>query len=169
MIDLLQGALDGVERVLAWIIAALMLCLVVVVASQLVDRHVITLPMAAPDQYARVMLVWITFIGFALAVKNGLNIRVDLIDQRLPVVVRRALDTLFDLAMIVLSVIVGWNGWRLVVIGADQERLGTVLTEAWPSVALFGSCVLMVLFLVLRIAVRLAGREPPRASALDAE
>ena len=89
MIDLLQGALDGVERVLAWIIAALMLCLVVVVASQLVDRHVITLPMAAPDQYARVMLVWITFIGFALAVKNGLNIRVDLIDQRLPVVVRR--------------------------------------------------------------------------------
>jgi len=53
--------------------------------------------------------------------------------------------------------------------GADQERLGTLLSEAWPSAALFASCILLVLFLVLRIALRFAGRELPRHQPLEVE
>jgi TRAP-type C4-dicarboxylate transport system permease small subunit len=169
MVELLEKALGLLERVLEWLIAALVAMLVVIVASQLVDRHLVTLPMAAPDAYARVILVWLTFVGFSLAVKNGLNIRVDLIDARLPPGARRLLDYAFDLAMLGLAVLIGFHGWRLVVIGRDQERLGTMLSEAWPSAALFGSCVLLVLFLLLRLAVRLSGREPPRHGTVEAE
>lgn len=162
MIDLLGRALGAVERALEWLIAALVIALVVIVASQFVDRHFITLPMAAPDAYARVILVWLTFVGFALAVKNGTNIRVDLIDARLPAKARRVLDYFFDFAMLGLTAIIGYHGWRLVVIGRDQERLGTMLSEAWPSGALFVSCILLSLFLLLRLAVRFSGGEPPR-------
>lgn len=169
MVDFLDRALRLVERVLDWLIALLVIALVVIVASQLVDRHFVTLPMAAPDAYARVILVWLTFVGFALAVKNGLNIRVDLIDARLPPKARRLLDYAFDFAMLGLSVIIGYHGWRLVVIGRDQERLGTMLSEAWPSGALFFSCILLVLFLLLRLAVRFSGREPPRHGTLEVE
>ncbi len=160
MTDLLDRSLRAVERVLEWLIAALVLCLLVIVASQLVDRHFVSLPIAAPDAYARVILVWLTFVGFALAVKGGINVRVDLIDTHLPPVMRRALEYAFDLLMLGLTAIIGWHGWRLVEIGADQERLGTVLSEAWPAAALFGSCILLVLFLVLRIAQRATGRMP---------
>ncbi len=169
MVDFLDSALGLVERALDWLIAALVTGLVVIVASQLVDRHFVTLPMAAPDAYARIILVWLTFVGFALAVKNGLNIRVDLIDARLPPKARRVLDYVFDLAMLGLTAIIGYHGWRLVVIGRDQERLGTVLSEAWPSGALFISCILLVLFLVLRLAVRFSGREPPRHGIAEIE
>jgi TRAP-type C4-dicarboxylate transport system permease small subunit len=165
--DLLDRSLHLVERLLELLIAALVLGLLVIVASQLVDRHFVTLPMAAPDAYARVMLVWLTFVGFALAVKGGLNIRVDLIDEHLPRVVRQVLAYVFDVLMLVLTAIIGWHGWRLIEIGADQERLGTILTEAWPAAALFGSCILLVLFLVLRIAQRATGRMP--ASHVHAE
>lgn len=169
MVDLLDKALHVVERVLEWLIAALVAVLVVIVASQLVDRHFITLPMAAPDAYARVILVWLTFVGFSLAVKNGLNIRVDLIDARLPTKVRRFLEYLFDLIMLGLTLIIGYHGWRVVTIGRDQERLGTMLSEAWPSGALFLSCILLALFLLLRMALRFSGREPPRHGTLEAE
>ncbi|HWA12451.1 MAG TPA: TRAP transporter small permease subunit [Burkholderiales bacterium] len=168
MIDFLERALARLERALEWLVAALVMALVVIVASQLVDRHFITLPMAAPDAYARVILVWLTFVGFSLAVKNGINIRVDLIDARLPRRARRVLDVLFDLAMLGLTVTIGYHGWRLVVIGRDQERLGTMLSEAWPSGALFLSCILLSLFLLLRLAVRLSGREPPRHGLVEA-
>ena len=63
----------------------------------------------------------------------------------------------------------GVNGWRLVVIGQDQERLGTGMSEAWPSAALFVSCIILVLFLVLRIALRFYGRELPRHTPLEVE
>ncbi len=169
MVDFLDKALRLVERVLEWLVAVLVAALLLIVASTFIDRHFITLPMAAPDAYARVILVWLTFIGFALAVKGGINIRVDLIDARLPEKVRRRLDHVFDLMMLGLTVMLGVNGWRLVVIGRDQERLGTGMSEAWPSAALFVSCILLVLFLVLRIALRFSGRELPRHMPLEAE
>jgi TRAP-type C4-dicarboxylate transport system permease small subunit len=169
VVDFLDKALRGVERFLEWLIAVLVMALVVIVASQFVDRHFVSLPMAAPDAYARVILVWLTFIGFALAVKGGLNIRVDLIDSHLPPRVRRLLEYLFDVLMLLLTLVIGFHGWRLIVIGRDQERLGTVLSEAWPSAALFVSCMLLVLFLVLRIALRFTGRELPRHQPLEVE
>ncbi len=169
MVDFLDKALRAVERGLEWLIAALVAALLVIVASTFVDRHFVALPMAAPDSYARVILVWLTFIGFALAVKGGLNIRVDLIDSRLPSKVRRVLEYAFDLVMLGLTVMLGVNGWRLVVIGRDQERLGTMMSEAWPSGALFVSCIVLVLFLVLRIALRFSGRELPRHVPLEVE
>lgn len=169
MVDFLDKALRGVERLLEWLIAVLVMALVVIVASQFVDRHFVSLPMAAPDAYARVILVWLTFIGFALAVKGGLNIRVDLIDAHLPARVRRLLEYLFDVLMLLLTLVIGFHGWRLIVIGRDQERLGTLLSEAWPSAALFASCILLVLFLALRIALRFTGRELPRHQPLEVE
>lgn len=169
MVDFLDKALRLVERALEWLIAVLVAALLLIVASTFIDRHFVTLPMAAPDAYARIILVWLTFIGFALAVKGGLNIRVDLIDARLPERARRVLDYVFDAVMLGLTVILGVNGWRLVVIGRDQERLGTGMSEAWPSAALFVACILLVLFLVLRIALRFSGRELPRHMPLEAE
>ena len=169
MVDFLDKALRGVERVLEWLMAVLVMTLVVIVASQFIDRHFVSLPMAAPDAYARVILVWLTFVGFALAVKRGLNIRVDLIDSHLPPGARRLLEYLFDVLMLLLTLVIAFNGWRLIVIGRDQERLGTVLSEAWPSAALFVSCILLVLFLVLRVALRFTGRELPRHQPLEAE
>ncbi len=169
MVVFLDKALRLVERALEWLIAALVAALLIIVASTFIDRHFVTLPMAAPDAYARVILVWLTFIGFALAVKGGLNIRVDLIDAHLPAKVRQALDYVFDVVMLALTVLLGVHGWRLVVIGRDQERLGTMMSEAWPSAALFVSCILLVLFLVLRIALRFSGRELPRHTPLEVE
>ena len=169
MVDFLDKALGLVERALEWLIAVLVTALLLIVASTFIDRHFVTLPMAAPDAYARIILVWLTFVGFALAVKGGLNIRVDLIDTRLPAKVRRVLDYVFDLIMLGLTVMLGVNGWRLVVIGQDQERLGTGMSEAWPSAALLVACILLVLFLVLRIALRYSGRELPRHVPLEAE
>lgn len=162
MVDFLDKALRLAERALEWLISILVAVLLVIVASTFIDRHFVTLPMAAPDSYARVILVWLTFIGFALAVKNGLNIRVDLIDSRLPAKLRRLFEYVFDLTMLGLTIMLGLNGWRLVMIGLDQQRLGTMMSEAWPSGAFFLTCIILVLFLLLRIALRFYGRELPQ-------
>lgn len=169
MIDLFDRALHVVEKLLEWLIALLVAGLVLIVGSQFVDRHFVTLPIPAPDAYARIMLVWLTFVGFALAVKNGVNIRVDLIDTHLPAKVQLVLEYVFDVTTLVLTVIIGVHGWRLIEIGQGQERLGTVLSEAWPSAALVVSCVLLVLFLVLRIVLRAVGRTLPRHLQIEGD
>ena len=145
-----------------WVIVALMVSLVAIVALQFVDRHFIDTGIAAPDQYARIALVWLTFIGFAIAVRAAVNIRVDLIDAHLPAKVRFVLAMVFDALLLVLLAVLVPGSWRLIEIGKDQELLGTVFTAAVPAAGVLISCVLMLLFVGLRLALRLMGHELPK-------
>ena len=76
-------------------------------------------------------------------------------------------SSVIDLLMLAITVYAAWHAWPLLEVGADQERLGTVLSEAWPTGALVLSSVFLVLFLILRIALRLAGRPVPHAAHME--
>jgi TRAP-type transport system small permease protein len=151
------------DVLIQWMVVALMVSLVVIVALQFIDRHFVDTGIAAPDQYARVTLVWLTFIGFAIAVRAALNVRVDLIDVHLPPKLRRILELAFDALMLVLLGILLPGSWRLIEIGRDQLLLGTFFTAAVPAAGVFIACLLMLVFVGLRLAARLLGRELPGA------
>lgn len=159
MIDILNRVLRVLDFLLEWVVVVLMVSLVAIVALQFVDRHFIDTGIAAPDQYARVALVWLTFIGFAVAVRAAVNIRVDLIDAHLPAKVRFVFEMAFDALLVVLLVVLVPGSWRLIVIGKDQELLGTVFSAAVPAAGVLISFVLMLLFVATRLIVRLMGHE----------
>jgi TRAP-type C4-dicarboxylate transport system permease small subunit len=161
VLQLLSRGLHLLDVLIEWVVVALMVSLVVIVSLQFIDRHFIDTGIAAPDQYARVGLVWLTFIGFAIAVRAALNVRVDLIDAHLPAKIRHILALIFDALMIVLLVVMVPGSWRLIEIGKDQMLLGTVFTAAVPAAGVFITCLLMLLYVGLRLIVRLLGRELP--------
>jgi len=162
MLHVLSRGLRLLDVLIEWVVVALMVALVVIVSLQFIDRHFIDTGIAAPDQYARVALVWLTFIGFAIAVRAALNVRVDLIDAHLPATIRRVLELAFDALMLVLLGILLPGSWRLIEIGSGQLLLGTFLTAAVPAAGAFIACLLMSLFVGLRLIVRLLGRDLPR-------
>jgi TRAP-type transport system small permease protein len=157
----LEGALNLLERLFEWFVALLLIILLAIVSAQLIDRYLVDVPIAAPDQYARIVVVWLTFIGFAAALRAGTNVRVDLIEPRLPPKLRLALETAFDVLLLLLMLVITFNGWRLVEIGADQLLLGTPLSAAVPAAALVVACLIMIPLVALRLALRLSGRELP--------
>jgi TRAP-type transport system small permease protein len=161
MLRAVSRALHLLDVLIEWMLVALMISLVVIVSLQFIDRHFIDTRIAAPDQYARVALVWLTFIGFAIAVRAALNVRVDLIDTHLPPSVRHFLALAFDALMLVLLVILVPGTWRLIEIGKDQMLLGTAFTAAVPAAGVFAACLLMLLFVGLRLTARLLGSELP--------
>jgi TRAP-type C4-dicarboxylate transport system permease small subunit len=163
MLRVLSRGLRALDVLIEWVVVALMVTLVIIVSLQFIDRHFIDTGIAAPDQYARVALVWLTFIGFAIAVRAALNVRVDLIDAHLPATVRRVLELAFDGLMLVLLGILLPGSWRLIEIGNDQLLLGTFLTAAVPAAGVFIACLLMFLFVGLRLIARLLGRALPGA------
>lgn len=161
--------LNATEKLLQWLIAVLMLLLLGIVLAMLVDRHFITLPIAAPDQYARIALVWICFIGFALAVRAGVTIRVDMIDARLPAFWRNALAACFDVILLILVALLLVKSWPVVQIGIDQLLLGTDIPAAVPSASLLVACALMVVILIGRVVRRMRGETFEFSSHHDSE
>lgn len=153
-------ALRWLDRLLAWFVAALVVGLVAIVTSQLIDRHFIDIPIQAPDQYARIGLVWLTFLGFALAIRGNVAVRVDIVDHFLPPAARRWIGVVSDLVLLALLCMLAVKGWAVYEVGAGQLILGTPFTAGLPNAALVVGVVLMILYVALRVIERLRGREP---------
>lgn len=155
MLAVLARTTRLVERVTGWVVAALVLFLVAIVVGQLVDRHAIDVPIHAPDQFARVGIIWLTFLGFALAINDGSAIRVDLIDHWIPERPRRIMAVISDVLLLAMSAFIAVKGWTVVEVGAGQYLLGTPFTAALPNTGLFVGAVLIVVFLAARLCRRL--------------
>lgn len=150
-------ALALIEKLLEWFISILVVILVAILALKLIDRHLFDIPISAPDEYAKIALVWVTFLGFALAVRANVNIRVDLIEPRLPPFAKRTLAILFDLVLLILASVVLVTGWPYTEIAMDKIILGTDLPEAVPNAALIVSMSLIIAFAGRRLIARLRG------------
>ncbi|HBM58910.1 TRAP transporter small permease [Salipiger marinus] len=61
------------------ILAIILFALVAILAAQVVFRYLVGSPLVWSEELARYLLVWCTFIGVSLAVREGRNISVDLL------------------------------------------------------------------------------------------
>ncbi len=152
---LVADALDVAGR---WLVGLALVGLLAIVSLQIIDRHVVDVPIAAPDAYARILLLWIAYVGFALAVRAGMAIRVDLMDHYLPAATRRLLAILFDLLKLAVVALLIVKGWALVDIGFDQVILGTDLSTAVPNAALWVSALMLAVFVTVSLIDGLTGR-----------
>ena len=144
------------DRLADAIVVVGMLGVLGIVTLQMVDRHVIDVPIREPDAYARIGLIWLCFVGFASAARAGQAIRVDLLDNWLGVRIRAGLAVAFDLLILATLVVLLVKGWLLVQVGAGQRILGTELNMAYPNMALVAGCAALFIFVSVRILQRLA-------------
>ncbi len=159
MSGFLRTAERVIDRLWEWSIALMVGILLVVVVLQIVDRHFVDLWKDSPEEYVKIVLIWLTFIGFALAMKNGTEIRVDLADHYLPKGVRRLLYGLFDVLLLWVIGIVVWKSWASVVVGESQVILGTDFSVAVPTWGMLIGVALMFLAVLARLVKRLRRSE----------
>ncbi len=151
-----RRALAITERLFGVALAALVLVLLLLVTGQLVDRHIVDVPIDAPDQYVRIAIIWLTFLGFALAIADRTAIRVDLIDHWISTRTQHLLGAACDLVMLAMAIVIVVKSWRVVEVGGMQYLLGTPYTAALPNTGLFVGALLMVVFLLARVVARFA-------------
>lgn len=125
----LLSLLNRVEPGLAWLVRgvtiAFMAIILIFTLGSASDRYIYDTSFNAHDQIAQLALVWLTFLGFMLAIRARTNIRVDLIDGFLSSRGARARNILGDVVAITLFCIIQWKVWRLVEVGSGQVIMGT--------------------------------------------
>ncbi|MEO5735773.1 MAG: TRAP transporter small permease subunit [Rubrivivax sp.] len=144
------------DRITDAVLIVGMVALLALITLQMVDRHLIDVPIREPDAYARICIIWLCFVGFASAVRAEMAIRVDLLDHWMSEQVRALLQIVFDLLILATVALLLTKGWLLVQIGGDQRILGTALTRAVPNAGLVVGCVALGIFVAVRWLQRLA-------------
>lgn len=159
-LNTLRRVIAGIEVVAAALITLVLGASVVVVLSQFVDRYVVPIWGGVPaEEYVKVGLVWLTFVGFGLAMRSGVEVRVDLVDKHLPARVRNIIYTISDCVLLGMLLVILWKSVRLFQVGTLQTILGTDITVAVPVLGVFLGCVLMAIALLARVLRRSIGVE----------
>lgn len=147
-------ALAGLMR--AGVVVAVALVLATTV-GQVLDRHVFKSGFGAFDQYGRLGLVWMTFLGVAVAFRERANLRIDLADHFLPQRVTRAKNAVLDLAVVGIALLLVWVGWPLLEVGSFQVIMDTPFSYDAVYAALLLALPVLALFVVARLVDQAAG------------
>jgi len=159
----------------AWLvdllIALLILALLVLVTSQFIDRNYITLWSDSPEEYVKICLVWLCFLGFVRAAACGETIRITFLHDLLPPLVQRLLDIALDGLLLVVVIFLASKSWIMIQTAKMQIILGTSLTLDVPVYGMLAGFLLLVPLIAWRLIRALAGRphtqpsHPPLAEA----
>lgn len=112
--------------------------LAAVVNLQIFSRYIFHSPFMWVEEIARLLLIWMTFIGAAALTRQGGDLAVDTFVEMLPPAFRRAARMVRDAVMVVLFLFVATQGRALAEAVRGMPMVATELPTsllAWPLVA----------------------------------
>lgn len=152
-----EANLGRAEELLAM---ALVAALLVVVNLQIFARYLFHAPFIWPEEASRLLLVWMTFIGGAALTRRGADLAVDTFIEMLPRLPKRLVLMLRDAVMVVVFVIICFEGFELAKAVNGMPLVATGLPTAllaWPVII---GAALTSFHCALRLIVEIAD---PRA------
>lgn len=135
---------DLAARVLC---AALFLEMIAVVGFEVVMRYVFAAPTFWSSELARWSMVWVAFLGFALAFRRLDHIRVDFHLTGLTGLRAALLAVARYVVVAVLAIVLLLQGGRLTLAGVHQTSVGLGVSYAWLYGSTVVSAVLILIFL----------------------
>lgn len=146
------------ERLLEWIVIALMAVLAVEVTLGVVYRTM-GASLAWYDEVASILLAWLTFYGSALAAVKRAHIGCPEVVALFPANLRVAARALASVLFIVFFALVGWMGYAILDVLATDHLISLPEVEvAWVQSVIPISAVLIIVaeLLSLPLALRQA-------------
>jgi TRAP-type C4-dicarboxylate transport system permease small subunit len=138
----------ALELLIYYLSAALMLALTGVILYAVVARYFFNASPAWSDEVPRVLFLWSTYIGIALAAKRGQSLKVTFVLERLPPLARLWLEMFMHASIFVMLAFLLWHNIPVIELGRQTKMLATQWPDSvrfWP---LSVGCVLIGLYQV---------------------
>ena len=144
---------DRAARAIEFVLALALIAAVVLNFVNVVGRYCFGWGFIAADELQTYIMVYMAFLGAAVASWRGLHLRMDVLAQRLPAVVQKVLTTIELILILILCSLVTWIALKYVMqmysFGAKSQ---TAQIPMWiPHMAIAAGFGLMVLFSLMRI------------------
>lgn len=108
------------ERVLRTACFLLMLAMVTIIFAQVIARYVLSDSLSWSEEVGRFLFIWMTFLGAALALRNGNHVALDVVVVRLPEKLKKASLVFGYLCMAIFAAVIVYGGYAFVLRGSRQ-------------------------------------------------
>ena len=151
-------------RTAAWIeeaaLAAVFIIMVLSVSWAVFSRYVLASPVAWADLIGRLCFTWVTFLGAAVAVKHGANIRIDFVLELLPARMRLVTEVAGRVLVLMLLFGLVLRGMSFVRATWPQKVPPLDFSYGYFALAVPVSASLMIIHMLAGMTVLTRGRAP---------
>jgi TRAP-type C4-dicarboxylate transport system permease small subunit len=175
---MLQGDRRGGGKSVAWfvlvrvpelLLALLVAVLVVFLTLAVVGRYLFDIGIAWSDELARMLFVWVVFLGFAVGIRHRGNIGVELLVDRLSPPKRRWVVALQDLMVLAFSIFFAWQAVITFKFSLLQRLPVMQVTIGWLYAAVVVASLMMVGYAAANLVDSLRGEAGAHADAAGAD
>jgi TRAP-type C4-dicarboxylate transport system permease small subunit len=106
----------GMKHAVEALLAAMLLAMCILTFGNVLLRYGFNSGIASSDEIARLLLVWLTFIGAVLAMYEGTHIGVDMLVRRVPLPMKKFFFGLSNALILLCCVILFKGSWSQVMI-----------------------------------------------------
>ena len=126
----MRRILEVVEKIsvfLAYICGAMVFLMMASIIYDVVLRHILNQPTIWADETSCYLLVGISFLGAAYALKTDAHVRIETFVERLSPRARNVLEIITDVLSLGFLFIFAWQGYRLVIESFVYVRIAPTL------------------------------------------
>lgn len=148
-----QGTLASLERgfvaVNQWLVILMMGTMAALVFANVVSRYVFNVSIIWVEELTQYQMIWITYLGAGLALREGRHVAVEVLQDLLPARLRRYVRWFVALAMLAFLVTLAVLGFRIAEFTWNQETPVMNIPTGVPYLGVPIGAVVMALHLVL--------------------
>jgi TRAP-type C4-dicarboxylate transport system permease small subunit len=105
----------------AWVVVAMMAAMVALVFGNVVARYAFNFSLIWAEELSQYLMVWVTFLGAGLALRQGRHVAVELVQDALPAALGRALRLAVALLVAAFLIVLAYLGVEFVSFAWFQE------------------------------------------------
>ncbi len=155
-------------RALSQVVEGLLLVMMVVLCADVFlgvfSRYVMARTFTWYDEIARLLFVWIVFLGAAVGVRRSAHFRLHLLVDRFPPGLRRVAHVVGVLVVMGFGLLLIQQGWKLVELGQFQRTPVMGLSKQYVYLSVPAGGVLIILYSLPHLWRALRGVPAPAAA-----
>lgn len=133
--SLVERVNDHLLAVCKWAIIGIVGVLAIILISAVFYRYALNDAIAWSEEGSKYLMVWLTFLGAPIALRNAAHINIDLLVKLFPPRGRQAFYLAINLVIIATMGILLWKGWEFAELGARQVASSFNFSMVWMYVA----------------------------------
>jgi len=143
-----RGLVRWIDGVLDLLLFAVLAGMVAIVSTNVFCRFALNFSLSWADETAMILMVWLTFLGAAVAMRDRMHYAFDYLVRSLPSRLRRGVRLFGHLVGLVLTLLLLYWSATVVVLITDWVMPATGVRRSWVYAACPVGCVFLVLYQV---------------------
>lgn len=135
-------------KFLNFIIVAMFSCMSIAVFIQIIFRYLLHQPIYWSEEFPRFILIWLTFLGSAIAMKNRSHLSISLLTNRLAVQKRIWVQFFANLLSLLFISILVWGGIIIAILTMPNRTAALQMPTGLVYLAVPVGGIIMIIYLL---------------------